>query len=93
MDTQGAVGLIVDGGGIVLKKYNLKILMEFCPNKLENVGSDPLKLLHKLKNYGFIIKRIDEGNQCLKPIKIAEIAKMSKSRKNVKGEVNLFLEK
>jgi len=92
MDTQGAEGLIVEGAGKILKNNNLKVMMEFWPYGLKNLGTDPLKLLHKLQNYGFKIKLIDGANHCIKyvkPMKIVEICK----KKDGKGYVNLLLEK
>ena len=55
IDTQGAEGLIVDGAEKILKSNNLKIVTEFWPDGLKNVGTDPLKLLYKLQEHEFKI--------------------------------------
>ena len=71
MDAEGAEGLIIKGAEKVLK-YNkrLKIFMEFWPDSLKNLGTDPLELLSKLKAYGFDIKFIDGKKRTLKPLNI-----------------------
>jgi len=92
MDTQGAEGLIVEGAGEVLKNNNLKIFMEFWPYGLKNIGTNPLKLLLKLQNYGFKMKIIDEKNQCIKHTRIMKIIEICENSKNGKGHVNLLLE-
>jgi len=89
MDTEGAEGLIIEGAGKVLKKNDLKIAMEFWPYGLKNLGTDPLKLLHKFQNHGFKIKLIDETDQCLKTIEITKIIEIC----GTKEGVNLLLEK
>jgi FkbM family methyltransferase len=89
MDTEGAEGLIVEGAEKVLKNNDLKIAMEFWPYGLKNLGTDPLKLLHKFQDYGFKIKLIDETNQCLKSIEIMKIIEMC----GTKEGINLLLEK
>ena len=93
IDTQGAEELIVEGAEKVFKNNNLKIIMEFWPYGLKNVGTDPLKFLHKLQNYSFKIKYIDEINQCIKPIKIMKIIEICETTKDGKGFVDLLLQK
>lgn len=92
MDTQGAEGLIVEGAGKLLKNNNLKIFMEFWPYGLKNIGTNPLKLLLKLQDYGFKMKIIDEKNQCIKHTRIMKIIEICENLKNGKGHVNLLLE-
>jgi FkbM family methyltransferase len=72
MDVEGAEGLVVDGAERVFQSNSsLRILMEFMPELLRNVGTDPLELLHKLQNYGFQIQLIN-GQKCtLEPIENA----------------------
>ena len=97
-DVEGAEGLVMEGARKILRKSNhLKIIMEFWLCGLKNTGTDPLKLLCKLQNYGFKIKLIDERNQCIKQIDRTELAAFCEHVKNVKGfdsrPVNLLLEK
>lgn len=75
VDTEGAEGLMVDGAEKILKNNNLKIIMEFWPDGLRRLGTDPQKLLQKLQEYGFKIKLIDEKNLTLEPIEIVEFYK------------------
>jgi hypothetical protein len=85
----GAEGLIIDGAKEMLKTNNLKILMEFGPDLLRNLGTDPLGLLLKLQKYGFNIKLINERKQILESI---EPIGFMENRKP-KEEFNLLLEK
>lgn len=92
MDVQGAEGLIIEGARKILRNNNLKIIMEFWPYGLKNIGTDPLKVLHKLQNYGFEIKLIDEKSRYLKDIEIMKIIDICENAKDGKGAVNLLLE-
>lgn len=89
VDTEGAEGLMVDGSERILKSYNLKMFMEFWPDGLRRLGTDPLTLLQKLKGYGFKTKLIDEKNLSVESIEIIEFC-----RKMMPGQgVDLLLEK
>jgi FkbM family methyltransferase len=90
IDVEGAEELVIDGAERVLRNNRLKIFMEFMPDQLTKAGTDPLKLLYKLQNYGFAIKLLNDGKQVLEPIRNAEEF-WSKAKP---GEVsNLLLEK
>jgi methyltransferase, FkbM family len=88
MDTQGAEGLIVEGAEKVLSVNNPKIIMEFWPYGLSNLGTDPLNLLRTLQGYGFKPKLLDGTDTG-----IEEIVNMCKSTIDGRGYVNLLLEK
>lgn len=68
VDTGGGEGLIIEGAERLLKSNNLKIFLEFCPDILRSMGTDPLQLLYKLQEYGFKIKFINERKQALEQI-------------------------
>ncbi|MFA6636820.1 MAG: FkbM family methyltransferase [Candidatus Omnitrophota bacterium] len=92
MDTQGSEGLILDGAFETISRSRPKIIMEFWPYGLKNVGTDALGLLKKIESYGFRVSVIDEklkSLRCLSPYKIVEECVRSK---NGKGFVNLLLE-
>jgi len=93
IDAQGAEGLILEGAENLLKNNNLIIIMEFWPYGLKNLGTNPKKLLNKLYEYGFIIKHIDEQNQCLKLIDIEKLIDICQSAKQGKASANILLEK
>ncbi|MCJ7791618.1 MAG: FkbM family methyltransferase [Dehalococcoidia bacterium] len=96
IDVEGAEELVVDGAERILRSNTLKIFMEFVPRQLRNVGTDPLELLYKLRNYGFEIKLLNGRKQVLEPIEnIEEFCRTLESRRKSKsGEVfNLLLEK
>lgn len=85
MDAEGAEGLIIEGGKNTIKNNDLKIVMEFYPRLLKNLGSNPARLLNKLEKHGFKIKVINEEQ-----VKTADIIKLCESRKQSK--VDLWLE-
>ena len=96
IDVEGAEGLVLSGAERVLRNNSLKILMEFIPDLLRNVGTDPVELLYKLQNYGFEIKLLNGRNQVLEPIKDAEeFCRTVGARRKASPlkAVNLLLEK
>lgn len=92
MDTQGAEGLVVGGADKLLSKKNIKILMEFWPKGLRNMGTDPLGLLNKLQGYGFEIKLINEKTRSLENLTKNDIIEFCYDPKEI-IQVNLLLEK
>ncbi len=69
IDAEGAEGLILDGAKRILKSnYPLVIFMEFWPDALRNLGTNPIGLLYKLQEYGFKICFINEKKQKIEPI-------------------------
>ena len=88
IDTQGAEGLIIEGAAELIKRNNLKILMEFWPFGLKNLKCSPERLLETLKDFGFKIRVFtDKENYAEDDIeRIMQIAER-------KVHVNLFLDK
>jgi len=93
MDVQGAEGLILDGAKKIIGSNNLKIIMEFWPSGLNNVGTDGLDLLKGLESYGFKIGLIDETNKCISYLLPEKIVAMCEKSQHGRGHVNLLLEK
>ena len=94
MDAEGAEGLVIQGAKKVIKKYTPKILMEFWPNGLRKLGTDPVQLLDDLQEFGYNIKVLDEENHEMKEMQIEKIMDFC-DKKKLEGihEINLFLEK
>jgi FkbM family methyltransferase len=89
IDAQGAEGRILEGAQQVLKDSKLKIMMEFWPDGLKNMGTDPLQLLQRMLEAGFKIEVVGKANQPSNPAEIMESIKSGK-----KGEyLNLLFEK
>lgn len=88
MDVQGSEGRVIEKAHHILKHNDLKILMEFWPQGLRNMGTDPVELLEKLQGYDFSIRLLlQEKTQEEKNVaRIVEIGERQ-------GYVNLFLEK
>lgn len=93
IDTEGSEGLVLDGAKGILRSGKLKIVMEFWPYALANMGTDAPGLLRKMENLGFNIKFIDESNKCVSSLPAEKIIAMCMRLKNGKGSVNLLLEK
>ena len=84
MDVQGAEGLVLEKAEETLKRHRPKILMEFWPEGLRNLKTDPLALLHQLeKDYAITLV---EGNGTLLAKNPDEILRIAKQR----TYVNLF---
>ncbi|VAV85782.1 hypothetical protein MNBD_DELTA01-1968 [hydrothermal vent metagenome] len=93
IDTQGAEGLVLAGAEKILKRNKyLKIIMEFWPEGLKKLGTDPLELLLKLQDYGFTIKLINETKQSVEAINPTVFYKQIEAMTGHQ-EFNLFLEK
>jgi len=89
MDVQGAEGLAIEGMRKIIEKNNdLKIMMEFWPSGLENMKTDPAKLLAKLKQYGFRLQRINKEKRILENIDATKVTELRAGT-----GTNLWLEK
>ncbi len=88
MDVQGSEGLVLEQAHEVLTRNDLKLLMEFWPQGLRNMGTDPAKLLEKLQEYGFSI-RVLMHESAREEKSIPRILEVGETE----GYVNLFLEK
>jgi FkbM family methyltransferase len=88
IDAQGAEGLIIEGAEKILENNDVRIIMEFAPECLRRVGTDPNLLLRKLESLGFKIKYASKKDEILDITNLVEICDSS-----VPNFVNLFLEK
>ena len=93
MDTQGSEGLILEGAQRIISNNKLKIIMEFWPYGLKNMGTEALDLLGKIEDYGFGIGLIDENNKHISSLPSEKIVAMCINSGNGRGFVNLLLEK
>jgi FkbM family methyltransferase len=90
MDVQGAEGLAIAGADQTLRKNDVKIIMEFWPYGLRNVGTDPLDLIRKLYEYGFVISVIDAP---FPSIDLFELVERLDKMPDKQAAVNLLLQK
>ena len=81
IDTEGAEELVIQGLDKILRANNgIKLMMEFWPTAIFNVGSNPDRLLLDLENkYGFKLYLLDEEKHTLKLLNSFEILKYAKS--------------
>lgn len=94
MDTQGAEGLVIAGAQDLLSEYNnVKIFMEFWPNGLRNMGTDPLELLNKLQEFGFEISAWNEKSKSLQRWNKIDIIDYCDDPEDGIDQVNLVFEK
>jgi len=90
MDVQGAEGLVLKGATRLLREGgSLKIMMEFEPEKLAAMGTNPSGLLQELVGYGFRIHLIDADARSCRALSLAEIEDLSR----LQGYANLLLER
>lgn len=63
IDIAGGEGLAIDGMKEILKKNpQVKIIMDFCPERIEKTGFSPINCLTTLTNLGFKIWRLDHDS-------------------------------
>ena len=92
VDAQGAEGLIFDGATRVLEQDKLKIILEFWPFGLRNLGYDPAAFFLKFCDFGLKASRIREDAHTCSPIGREEIVKLCEEFGDA-DYLNLFLEK
>ncbi len=69
IDAQGAEGLILKGmRDVIAKNKHLKIIMEFWPFALRNMGSEPRDILQFVRDAGFRISVLDDGKRKIIPV-------------------------
>jgi FkbM family methyltransferase len=93
LDVEGAEGQVLEGASKILQNSDLKILMEFWPYGLKNLGTDPFEMLKNLHGQGFKIQLIDEENETVKEEGIMKIIEICEGKSSGMGQVNLLLEK
>ena len=94
MDVQGAESQVIDGLTKTLHhNTSIKIIMEFWPKGLINMEITPIKFLQKIKTLGFKIAVLDEANEKIIKLSIAEIVESCKKKQNGKDHINLLLTK
>jgi len=90
MDVQGAEGLVLEGAVEILRQNNVKILMEFWPQGLRNLGTDPISLLKALRDqYSLSIQMLMKDDERYELKEIAKIVEVAEEKRYV----NLLLEK
>lgn len=89
IDAQGAEGLIFNGARNTLRRHSPKIFMEFEPDMLRNLGTDPIALLQQFASLGYECSLIDYDIKSLRQIALDRL--LDECKKN--GYVDLFLEK
>ena len=93
IDAQGAEGRIVQGAKGILKRLAPRIVMEFWPYGLRNVGTDPDALLTILQETGYKAKVIDRERKRVVASDIRELLLEYERQYNGKGFADLLLEK
>jgi FkbM family methyltransferase len=89
IDVQGAEGLVLQGAERVLSQAGLKLLIEFWPKGLRNMGSDPLAVLRALADKGYALRIVEEdASQPMAADQILERTERAKDR-----FLNLYCEK
>ncbi len=91
IDTQGFEPAVVAGMGRLLDSSpNIKILMEYWPWGIRQMGASPDALLQTFTERGFVIQEIDADSGQLVPVPDANVLTMLQKERQ---HVNLFMER
>ena len=97
MDVEGAEALALTGMDKILRNNkDIKMILEFFPLLIENMGSDPREFLRKLfEDYGFSIYIIpdDYNSQSATMQKLNTAQEVLNHRKEKDDHINLFLKR
>ncbi len=93
MDVQGAEGQVIDGARNLLGEMKPAILMEFFPEALRNLGTDPGELLRRLEACGFKIKLIGRSPASPSDRAVERAIQLHQVPPDASWSVNLFLER
>lgn len=93
MDVQGAESNILRGAINLLKKGNTRIMMEYWPQGIQNLGKDPFELIKRLVSYGYKIDVIDKQKKRLVRTKPNVLCKEAATWLNSPKYTNLILTK
>lgn len=91
LDTQGAEGLVLAGARRLLGGEGLRVVMEFWPAGLRNLGSDPAALLGGLRRQGFELLWLDERSGALGSAEDAAVIADCDRRESEQGFATLVL--
>lgn len=84
MDVQGSEPRVINGMKKTIENCSkLKIITEFYPDAIIDVGFSPKEFLETLKKLGFTIKIIDENSKKIIPIDKEKILKMKNQWPNL----------
>ncbi len=84
MDIQGAEGFALEGMEKLLNKFpKLKLLTEFCPERLKACGIDPREYLDRLKACGFHLQKIDDHRGRVEAASAENLLQMSAPETNL----------
>ena len=87
---QGAEGLVFEGAKEILAKNDVKILMEFWPAGLRNLGTDPLRLWRALQESGFTIRLLDTQQQRIRTIEAQEAVDFCDQHEHPEAFLDLY---
>jgi FkbM family methyltransferase len=91
MNAEGAEGLVFEGAKATLTRNKPKVFMEFWPFALKNLGTEPVKLLYEIRNYGFKLHFINEKFRTLDLIE--DIDNFCEKAMNLNPAPHLLLKK
>jgi FkbM family methyltransferase len=92
IDAQGAEELIFQGARETLKRYAPKIVVEFWPFGLRNMGTEPDNLLALVEETGYKAKVIDKNRKRVQETNVMELIQEYASQNDGRGFVDLILE-
>lgn len=94
IDAEGAEWLILRGmENLIRINKKLKILIEFWPEGVRSLGSNPLELVNILYDNNFRVQLVDQDKQEINEISHEQLTKMCERPVTGNGSINLFIEK
>jgi len=93
MDVQGAEEQVLKGAEKTILQNNLKIILEFWPFGIHNLGGNPERMLQNLLKLGFHYQVIDDTAIQKKGLSPEQMIKYCEGKKVGQGFVNLLFER
>lgn len=93
IDVQGAEGLVFQGAKRWLSGKDRRVLMEFWPEGLANLGQDPLSVLKLLRDLGFSVSIVSAARRALLPTSEQDALRFCLRRQEGEAFVGLLLQK
>lgn len=90
MDVQGAEALVIEGAMELLKRDHPTLLIEFWPNGLRNMGSDPGAFIETLGSLGYVPRRVSRRGGTGPVLSASEALRICDRREEGEDFMNLL---
>lgn len=94
IDVQGAEGMVFEGGKKLLQQEGpISIFLEFWPEGMKKLGTDPTDFLQTFIDYGFSISILDKGSDGKIEVSLDDMKTLIDSWTDETDYTNILLEK